>query len=204
LNEIKYFIASNLTPSESKSIGELRYNIFSKELNLLSENKNEIYLDAWDQFSTHIFAKRGNNIIGSGRIIHFNDKFGFRVSSTIDLNNYFKYLKDIVEISGLCVSKSERNKGIGTSIQYLRINYALRTKINKIIATTFHNNKIYFIKFGFKVLIDNIIYKNYESSKSSILLYYDSDDKISINKFDKYFSNKLDIDFLLKNIIVKT
>jgi hypothetical protein len=176
--------------SELNKIYKFQHSIFVADEELL-ENNNNLLKDEWDSFSYHIFCKKDNKIIGDGRLIK-NSTAGFRVSSSININEYFSDNNTIFEISALCVDKSARHLGIGLSIHYLRLILASHLSGNFAIASCFKSNAMYLVSLGFEVIVDNFHYKQYKTPESSTFLAFNlSKDSSSFNKLNEYINARL-------------
>lgn len=177
----------------------LQHKVFVEENQyIINIDENSILKDLWDITSAkYIYVKNGNKIIGGGRNI-YNSEIGFRVSSSINLNNFFSNLDKVCEISGLAVVKEFRHYGIGNIIQYLRILIAINEGMNHIIASCYPSSSIHFEQMGFTIKLPSFEYKQYKTNQNSVFLCFNCTDSKSIKKMEKYFKDLLPEEIHLK------
>jgi hypothetical protein len=117
MNQSNYLFKVANNQSELQEIYKLQYKVFVQDKELLDESNSRLLVDEWDSHSYHAFCKFGDRIIADGRLIR-NSEFGFRVSSSINLNDYFVNLDRLFEISGLAVANGYRQLGFKVVINH--------------------------------------------------------------------------------------
>jgi hypothetical protein len=189
LDLIAYFQGYKVGKAEGHHLEEvykLRYKVYL-ESGYIEQNKEEMFLEEYDHFSTSIIAIKNNKVIGSLRVLFYN-----KISqlSTLDYYNVNLPKNDLYQYVDLgrwvndpdYRSKKSKNPIVTILIGLKTYLYLLKSKKKFIIITLKHKLRLH---------IENIFRVKFNHPK---LLPLTEQNKFFRSKFKGYFESNRDIE----------
>lgn len=169
-----------------------RYQVFFGELHVAAESSLQEYRDEWDDVAVNVVAEEDDEILGGGRLIFNPGSLGFRVSTSLDLGEYFADISTLGEISGLFVLPQCRHEGIGHAIHWARLEIARALNLQAVIASAYPETAAHLRHLGFVLLNAEFSYTRYPAERSfSQFLSFDLLSEASWNSLLQALSERL-------------
>ena len=157
---------------------EIVSDVFVRELRILDTDpraarESGFVRDDWDSWAYSIVASVKGKPVGTGRLIwRPPSNLGFRISSSVQLEEFFSETSDLGEISGLAVRKDFRGKGIGCGIHYYRFLLAEHLGAKGVLASSSDTVSRHLSQMGYVTLLSEYTYKRYKTGRNIRVLQF--------------------------------